>query len=436
MFTTRIGLPSRSPRLARPVAVVAIIGALGACTTATAGQSTAPAASAAGAGATGATPTPTTAPVSIDSNIAAGASGIAVDTVVSVTANGGSLVSVELTYQDPKAGRMAVTGSTSADNAKWTADSLLEPATDYTLQIVGENIDGDKVTVTRAFRTHTLAKNQEAVASIVQDGATVGIAMPVIVRFNTPISDKAAIERKLSVTSVPSQPGGWAWYGNNEVHFRPKVYWQPGTKVTVKADINGVPAGNGVYGKDNKTGGFTVGSATVLKADYSTHQMQVYQDGKLTRTIPLTGGRPGDATRSGIKVISEKYSSIIMDGASVGIPKSSPDYYRLDVKFAMRITNSGEFIHSAPWSVGSQGRANVSHGCTNIGPGNAQWLFGIAKVGDPVEAVNSGRSLERGNGWTDWNASFEDFIKSSALAGAAPAPAPTATSNPSPSTTR
>ena len=150
---------------------------------------------------------------------------------------------------------------------------------------------------------------------------------------------------------------------------------RPGTKVSVTAGINGVSAGNGSYGKDDKTGGFTVGSSTIMKADLTSHQRQVIQNGQLVRTVPISGGRPGNASRSGVKVISEKYENIVMDSATVGIPKGSPGYYRTDVKWAMRETWSGEFIHSAPWSVGSQGRANVSHGCLNVSPANAQWLF-------------------------------------------------------------
>lgn len=408
----------------RTAAAAAAVVLLAACTSAPAGPSGTQTAATAAGSATGPAqsgPGPSSdatasKPVALDSNVAAGATSVPVDTVVSVTAAGGTVLSVDLSYADPKAGKVAVTGQMSADSATWTAGGLLEPATRYTLSMVGRSDEGAEVSAQRTFTTLALSTKQQFSATIIQNGATVGIAMPVIVKFSTSIKDKAAVERKLSVASVPEQPGGWAWYSNNEIHYRPKVYWQPGTKVSVKAAINGVSAGNGSYGKDDKTGGFTVGSATIMKADLTSHQMRVFQNGQLVRTIPISGGRPGNATRSGIKVISEKYENIVMDSATVGIPKGSPGYYRTDVKWAMRETWSGEFIHSAPWSVGSQGRANVSHGCLNVGPSNASWLFSIVKVGDPVETVNSGRNLERGNGWTDWTISFEEFIKYSALA--------------------
>ena len=414
-------------RRLRPLVVVVAVGALAACTSAVGSPGPATGGVSAPVGGTaGGQPSASSAPpAKLDSNIATGATAVPVDTVVTVSATGGAIVSVVLSYQDPKAGKVEVPGEVSTDSSTWTAAGLLEPATNYTLSMVGQNSDGAEVSAQRTFTTHTLSKNQEATATIIQNGSTVGIAMPVIVKFNVPIKDRAAIEAKLSVTSVPSQPGGWAWYSNNEVHFRPRVYWQPGTKVSVNVPINGVATGGGVYGKANVTGGFTVGRSFVMKPDYSSHQMQVFKDGKLVRTVPISGGKPGLATRSGIKVITEKLSTVIMDSATVGIPKGHPDYYRLEVKNALRITWSGEFIHSAPWSVGSQGRANVSHGCTNISPANAQWLIGEVLVGDPVESVNSGRALERGNGWTDWNGSFEDFVKHSALPGGTSSAAPT-----------
>jgi lipoprotein-anchoring transpeptidase ErfK/SrfK len=418
----RPALAHRRP-LVRATVAVAGLALLAACTssggTTASGPQTAatqPGASGGAAPSTAATATAASAPVTLDSNVAPDATGVPVDTVVSASAAGGALVSVELSYQDAKAAKVAVAGEVSPDSSTWTAGGLLEPSTTYTLAIVGRSNDGAELSAKRTFTTLALSNKQQFTATIIQNGATVGVAMPVIVKFSGPIKDQAAVERRLKVTSVPAQPGGWAWYSNNEIHFRPKVYWQPGTKVSVTAGINGVSAGNGSYGKDDKTGGFTVGSSTIMKADLTSHQMQVIQDGQLVRTVPISGGRPGNASRSGVKVISEKYENIVMDSATVGIPKGSPGYYRTDVKWAMRETWSGEFIHSAPWSVGSQGRANVSHGCLNVSPANAQWLFGIVKVGDPVETVNSGRNLERGNGWTDWTTSFEDFVKYSALA--------------------
>ena len=145
--------------------------------------------------------------------------------------------------------------------------------------------------------------------------------------------------------------------------------------------------------------------------------MTVSVNGADVKTIPITGGKAGFETRSGTKVIMEKFQQLRMDANTIGIEPGDPNYYDIpDVKFAMRETNSGEFLHAAPWSVGSQGKANVSHGCIGMSTANAQWLFGIAKVGDPVVVTGTNRGLEAGNGWTDWNVSYDKWKSGSALA--------------------
>ena len=255
---------------------------------------------------------------------------------------------------------VTVEGELASDGSTWTARSLLEPATSYTLAMTGQNIFGKPLTVTSTFTTEKLSKKQEIVPTIIANGSTVGVAMPVVVRFSGSVTDRAAFERRMSVTSEPSQPGGWAWYSNTEAHWRPVKYWAPGTKVSVNLDVNGVNAGNGSYGQKSVTGGFTVGYSLIMKADLAAHQMTVVKDGQVIRTIPISGGRPGMETRSGTKVIIEKNASVIMDAATTGVPVGSPGYYRTDVKWAMRETWSGEYVHAAPWADASHGRANVS----------------------------------------------------------------------------
>ncbi len=344
---------------------------------------------------------------------------VAIDTVVSVKATDGTISSVALTYKDTKSVEQTVQGSISPDADTWTAESLLEPNTKYSLAMTGLSADGTTHSSTSTFSTQNLSAKQQITARISQNGGTVGVAMPVVVRFDVPVKDKAAFERKMTVTSDPAQPGSWAWYGSSEAHWRPVTYWQPGTKVTVKVDVNSVPAGGGTYGKASVTGGFTVGGSLTMKADLKAHQLYVTIGGKLARTIPISGGKPGMESRSGTKVILEKSPQVIMDSETIGISKDNPDYYRLDVRWAMRETTSGEFLHAAPWSVGSQGVANVSHGCIGMSTANAEWLFAQVKIGDPVTVTGTGRSLERGNGWTDWNVSFDEFKKYSALNAAA-----------------
>jgi lipoprotein-anchoring transpeptidase ErfK/SrfK len=321
-----------------------------------------------------------------------------------------------LTYKDPKKGDVNVEGSLDPNGARWTAGSLLEPATTYSLTMSGKNTAGTEATSHSTFTTQALSKKQLIYPSIVADGSTVGVAMPVIVRFDVPVKDKAAFEKKMTVTSTPKQDGSWAWVSSSEAHWRPASYWQPGTKVTVNVDVNSVAGGDGTYGQISTSGGFTVGQSVVMNADLASHQMTVTVDGAVAKTIPITGGKAGFESRSGTKVIMEKFSTLRMDANTVGIEPGDPNYYNIpDVQFAMRETDSGEFLHAAPWSVSSQGKANVSHGCIGMSTANAQWLFGIAKVGDPVVVTGSSRGIEAGNGWSDWNVSYDKWKSGSAL---------------------
>ena len=393
--------------------------ALGACTVP--GGGAGPVADATGSStssepSTSTTTTPAVPEVTLTPSVAADAK-VPVDTVVSVAAKDGTVTDVTLTYKDPKKGDVNVEGTLDPNGATWTANSLLEPGTTYNLSMVGKNTAGTEATAHSTFSTQALSKKQQIYPSIVANGATVGVAMPVIVRFDVPVKDKAAFEKKMTVTSTPAQDGSWGWVSSSEAHWRPANYWKPGTKVTVNVDINSVPGGNGTYGQMSTSGGFTVGDAVIIKADLGTHQLTVNQNGADVKTIPITGGKAGFETRSGTKVIMEKLSKVRMDANTVGIEPGDPNYYDIpDVQFAMRETNSGEFLHAAPWSVGSQGKANVSHGCIGMSTANAQWLFNLAKVGDPVVVTGTNRGLEAGNGWTDWNVSYDKWKSQSALA--------------------
>ena len=298
------------------------------------------------------------------------------------------------------------------------AGRLLEPGTTYSLSMTGKNPQGTESTQHSTFSTQDLSKKQQIFPQIIADGSTVGVAMPVIVHFDVPVKDEATFEKRMTVTSTPQQAGSWNWISSNEAHWRPATSWQPGTKVAVGVDVNSVAAGNGTDGQVSVKGGFTVGQSVVVKADLAAHQMTVEINGAVARTIPVTGGKTGFDTRSGTKVIMEKFATLHMDANTIGIEPGDPNYYNIpDVKYAMRETYSGEFLHAAPWSVGSQGKANVSHGCIGMGDADAAWLFGNVKVGDPVVVGGTSRGLEAGNGWTDWNVTFDQWKTGSALAG-------------------
>jgi lipoprotein-anchoring transpeptidase ErfK/SrfK len=300
----------------------------------------------------------------------------------------------------------------------WKTDDRLEPATTYSVEATVRGEDGEVVTRRSRFSTQDLSLDQQTYPSVAPlAGETVGVGMPVIVTFDVPVTDRASFESHMTVTSTPEQAGGWYWLSDQVAHYRPKKYWQAGTTVSVDVDINSVPAGNGIYGQESRQVDFQVGDAHVYKVDMDSYRMRVFSNGKLQRTLPVTTGEePKFTTRSGIKVIMEKYDAKRMNSETVGIPNDSADGYNLDnVQWAMRVTSSGEFIHAAPWSVASQGNANVSHGCTGLSTANADWLYHMSVRGDVVEYVGTDRSIEPGNGWSDWNLSWAEYKQGSAL---------------------
>jgi lipoprotein-anchoring transpeptidase ErfK/SrfK len=350
--------------------------------------------------------------VRLMSNVEKGATDVPVDTRLTLEAENGTLQQVTVTSP---AGD--VDGTMSGDNATWVAGSLLEPGAAYAVTTVARRTDGSDVTKRSTFNTVALTLDQQTFPSVAPlNGETVGVGMPVIVSFDVAVKDKANIEKHLKVTATPKQPGAWHWISDHEVHWRPKSYWKAGTDVSVDVDINSVPAGAGIFGQEDRHVEFNVGSANIYKVNAQTHQMQVFSNGKLLRTIPITTGKPGFTTRSGTKVIIEKFRHHRMNSETIGIGKNNPEYYDLDdVEYAMRLTYSGEFIHAAPWSVGSQGYANVSHGCTGMSTANAGWLYSISKRGDVVEYTGTDRQMEFTNGYGDWNESFATYAQGSAL---------------------
>jgi len=348
-------------------------------------------------------------PVTITTNVAR--RNVPVDTVVAVRAGGGTLDSVTVTSPDgPLEGELGSTGT-------WRATDRLEPGTTYVVRTTATSGDGVEQRDRSRFSTADLTLDEQTFASIAPlQGETVGVGMPVIVTFDVPVSDHASMEKHMTVTATPAQRGSWHWLSDYEVHWRPAKYWKAGTDVSVDLDVNSVPAGGGVFGQEDRHVDFHIGDAHIYKVNAQTHQMQVYSNGVLLRTIPITTGKPGFTTRSGVKVIIEKFRHRHMNSETVGIAVDSAEGYDLDdVEYAMRLTWSGEFIHAAPWSVASQGYDNVSHGCTGMSTANAGWLYDLSIRGDVVEYTGTDRPMTLTNGYGDWNESFADWKAGSAL---------------------
>ncbi|WP_345506958.1 L,D-transpeptidase [Terrabacter aeriphilus] len=361
------------------------------------------------------TPTPTTDPVVFTTTPGEQAEDVAVDTRVTAAAEKGTLTKASLSYESKKGKKVDVEGD--LEGGTWTAGDLLEPGVTYTLDMEATDTDGKAVESTRTFSTAKLTLDDQVyVAVSPRDGGTVGVGMPVVVRFDLPVTDKKSFEKNMSVTASPAQAGSWYWLSSREAHWRPKTYWKAGTKVHVEANLNGVPAGSNRWGQMSRTSDFTIGRSVIAKVNLKTDQMDVYINGSKVKRIPVTGGRPGFTTRSGVKVIMDKQTNITMRAETIGLKKDDPNYYAdTPVKYAMRVTNSGEFLHTAPWSVADQGRRNVSHGCTGMSDANGEWLFGQMRIGDVVETTGTDRPMTMGNGYSDWNLSWAKWKAGSAL---------------------
>jgi len=345
-----------------------------------------------------------------------------VSTVVEVGLEHGAFDSVTLTAADGTelAGAPVSESGESGEQVaatSWAALSRLEPATTYTLAASATGDDGEVVQMSRTFTSMAVAEDQEIFPSVAPlAGETVGVGMPVVVLFDHPVVDRASFEQHMQVVSTPAQTGSWYWLSDTEAHWRPQVYWQAGTDVQVRLDLNSVPAGDGRYGQESRIIDFTIGRSNIYTVDIAAHTMTVERDGQVSQTYPVTTGDASHQTRIGTKIIMEKHESVDMDAATTGVDSSDPNYYRVEgVRWAMRLTYSGEFIHAAPWSVAQQGRANVSHGCTGMSLADAGALYSQALRGDVVNFVNGSRTLEPGNGWTDWNVPWESYQQGSAL---------------------
>jgi lipoprotein-anchoring transpeptidase ErfK/SrfK len=358
--------------------------------------------------------TPTVAAASLQFSPVDGASSVRPDAPVTVSASGGTLQDVSLRSADGD----TVAGTVNDAKTVWTASDRLLPETRYEIMATAVNAAGQETSESAALTTLT-PKDTASYGIIPSGSGPVGVGMPVVVQFVSPVDPdvRAQVEQRVLVTSTPAMKGAWGWLDGRQLIWRPAHYWTPGTKVSVKADVAGIETRKGLWTDHGASASFTIGAAMVSTVNTQTHRMTVTRNGKVLKVLKVSTGRPGSETetRAGIKVILSREAQHTMDSATVGIKKGEKGYYRIDTKWAMRLTWSGEFLHSAPWSVGSQGNANVSHGCTNLAPADAQWLFENSRMGDVVRFVGSSRKLEEYNGYTMWNQTLSQWAAHSAL---------------------
>lgn len=410
----RIVLEGRRGRLrmVAAVATVALVPALAGCQ----GSEPANASSGGPAGATASSmPTPTASAARLALTPEKGSKRVGLDAQIGVELTDGTLQELSVRTSDGS----AVKGELSSDGTSWVPSVPLAPATTYAVRARAVDQQGLVRKAATRFKTVTPKKVVQTSISPLS-GSTVGVGHPLVVMLHTDVDDdkKAAVERGLQVTGSKPLDGVWSWVDDDELHYRTKDWFPADSEVTLDVRLAGLELTDGIWAtaETDRTVEYSIGASMISVVDVKKHTMVVRRNGKVWDTIPITTGKPGFLTRNGIKVISEKYEMKTMDAATTGINPGDPEYYRLEVPYAMRVTNSGEFVHAAPWSAGSQGEANVSHGCVGMSLADAKRFFEATNVGDVVRVKGSPRELDPGNGWTDWNVSWAEWKQGSATA--------------------
>jgi lipoprotein-anchoring transpeptidase ErfK/SrfK len=310
--------------------------------------------------------------------------------------------------EDPQG--QAVPGDLAADGAAWQSSEPLVPRTTYSVRVSAIGTDQ------RPF-DQTLTVMSSAPSAVLHatlspgDGEVVGIGMPAVVTFDRAVAaaDRPAVEQRLSVTTNPPVEGAWRWITPARIHWRPAVYWQPGTEVTLHSDLRGLQVGD-ASGAEERTIRFRIGAAHLSTIDADTHQMTVTADGQVVKVIPVSIGQKRYPTHNGVHLTLEKSSQVTMDSTTIGIPRNGPGGYYRKVAWATRLSYSGTFVHAAPWSVWAQGKQNVSHGCINASTADAKWFYDFTQRGDVVDVVNSTAKPKLYDpGMSDWNLTWPQW---------------------------
>jgi len=333
-----------------------------------------------------------------------GAVGVGVESPVTVSAEDGVLGSVTMVNEDGG----TVTGQLSPDGLMWSTTEPLGYNKRYTLTAQSLGLGG----ATRqqmTFETHS-PENLTMPYVLPNDGEAVGVGQPVAIRFDENISNRLAAEKAIKIKSSPPVQGAFYWLNNREVRWRPAAYWKPGTTVDVAVNTYGVDLGDGLFGQEDVTTHFTIGDEVITTVDDNTKTLTVKRNGEVIKTMPVSMGKNSTPTNNGTYIVGDRFSHLIMDSSTYGVPVNSPNGYRTEVDWATQISYSGIYVHAAPWSVGSQGYSNVSHGCINVSGSNGQWFYNNSKRGDVVEIVNTVGSILPGtDGLGDWNIPWEQW---------------------------
>jgi lipoprotein-anchoring transpeptidase ErfK/SrfK len=340
----------------------------------------------------------------LTASVTDGAVGVTVDSPVTVSAEDGVLGAVTMSDEDGA----TVAGRLSPDGLKWVTTDPLGYNERYTLNAQSLGLGG-VASQSMTFQTHS-PENLTMPYLLPGDGEVVGVGQPVAVQFDENIPNRLAAEKAITVTANPPVEGAFYWLSNREVRWRPQNYWKPGTTVDVAVNTYGVDLGDGLFGQENVTTHYTIGDEIVATADDDTKTLTIQRNGEVIKTMPISMGKSSTPTNNGTYIIGDRFSHLVMDSSTYGVPSNSPNGYRTEVDWATQMSYSGIYVHGAPWSVGSQGYSNVSHGCLNVSTSNAQWFYENTKRGDIVDVVNTlGSTLPGTDGLGDWNVPWDQW---------------------------
>jgi hypothetical protein len=351
-----------------------------------------------------------------------GTDNASINNSAAVTVSKGSLTEVTMKTADGA----AVEGQISADKTSWKPSGPLKRSTTYKITVTAKDAKGLEAHENGSFTTVS-PDNSFLGYFTPEDGSTVGVGMPVSINFDKAITNKADVQKAVTVNSTSGQEVVCHWFNDKRMDCRPQDYWKEGSTVTLKMALDGVEGAEGVYGVQQKTVTFKIGRNQVSYVDAKTKQMRVTQDGKVVKTIPISAGSPENKTYEGVMVMSEMFKETRMNGATVGFTDDDGkgEYDIKDVPHAIRLSTSGTFIHGNYWGAKSIfGSVNTSHGCVGLSDtkgandkGTAgYWFFNNSIVGDVVVVQNTGdKTIAPDNGLNGWNLGWEQWKAGSAV---------------------
>jgi lipoprotein-anchoring transpeptidase ErfK/SrfK len=345
---------------------------------------------------------------------AAGSVDLRPDLGVQVAVRDGTLTGVSVrTMTGTTVAGTTLPGTYASGSGSWRTRWALAPSQAYRVTATAVGSRGQRTVMASTFRTLRPRRTVTA-ATVLGAGETVGVGMPIMINFSRPVTDQAAVERALQIWSSRPVTGAWYWVSSTSVSFRPRHYWPAHTRVRFTAHLAGLQVAPGVYARADLTQHFRIGDSLIAVASAATHHMKVWWNGRLAGDWPVSTGRPGMDTPDGRYLSFAKGSPVDMNSASYGVGPGMPGYYNELVYDAVQFTFSGDYVHSAPWSVSEQGVTNVSHGCVNVAPGYAAWFYGRSVVGDPISVVGSPVAGTWGDGWTIYFLGWHKLLAGSA----------------------